>query len=139
MKLDWKMTLWCSSIGLLISPLAHAQFCSLTNASLIGTYGYTASEAGAVSSSGSSGSSATSTGSATGTGSTATTTGTNTGTSGAISLTSNGYSNTELGQLLSGIGSGNQFTAAGAFTFDGAGNINAIASPANNSLACWNL
>ena len=48
MKLDWKTTLWLTSLSVLISPLAQAQFCPLTNASVNGAYGYVASEAGAV-------------------------------------------------------------------------------------------
>ena len=48
MKIDLKRTLWLSSLCVLIGPMVQAQFCGLTNASLNGSYGYVASEAGAV-------------------------------------------------------------------------------------------
>ena len=87
MKIDLKRTLWLSSLCVLIGPMAQAQFCGLTNASLNGSYGYVASEAGAV---------------------VATTSGT--GTTGATATTTpNTYSDTEIGKLLGGIAAGNQF------------------------------
>ncbi len=105
MKLDWKTALWLCSLSVLISPLAQAQYCTLTNASLKGAYGYVASEAGAVVTT-------TSTTGATGTGTTTST-----------------YSNTGIGQLLNGISAGNQFALGGVWAFDGAGSINATSTP----------
>src|ERR1700689_4818995 len=105
MKLDWKTTLWLTSLSVLISPLAQAQFCTLTNASVNGAYGYVASEAGAVVTT-------TSTTSTTGTGTTTST-----------------YSNTAIGQLLNGISAGNQFALGGVLVFDGVGNITATSTP----------
>src|ERR1700689_78208 len=98
MKLDWKTTLWLTSLSVLISPLAQAQFCTLTNASVNGSYGYVASEAGAV---------------------VTTTSTTSTGT------TTSTYSNTAIGQLLNGISAGNQFALGRVWVFDGVGSINA--------------
>jgi len=95
MKLDWKWTTWLSSLIVLISPLAQAQYCTLTSASLKGSYGYVASEAGAV---------------------VTTTSTTSTGTSTST------YSSTGIGQLLNGISAGNQFALSGVWVFDGAGN-----------------
>jgi hypothetical protein len=110
MKIDWKLTLCGSLLGVLMSPLAQAQFCGLTNMSLSGAYGYVASEAGTVvvASSG------------TGTTGTAGTTGT---------TAPNTFSSTALGQLLGGIAAGNQFALGGVLTFDGAGNVNATSAP----------
>jgi hypothetical protein len=107
MKIDWKFTLCGSLLGVLMSPLAQAQFCGLTNMSLSGAYGYVASEAGTVV--------ATSSG---------------TGTTGTTGTTSpNTFSSTALGQLLGGIAAGNQFALGGVLTFDGAGNVNATSAP----------
>ena len=103
MKLDWKKTLWLASLSVLISPLAHAQYCTLTNASVKGAYGYVASQAGAV-----------------------VTTTSGTGTTGT---TTSPYSNTALGQLLNGISAGNQFALGGVLVFDGVGSINATSTP----------
>src|SRR5580698_7020262 len=111
MKLDWKRALWLSSLSILIGPLAQAQFCSLTNASLNGSYGYVASEAGNVVTTGT-----------TGTGTTGTT-----GTTG--STTTNTFSATDIGQLLGGISAGNQLALGGVWTLDGFGNINATSAP----------
>lgn len=102
MKIDWKRTLWLSSLSVLISPLVQAQYCTLTNASLKGAYGYVAGEAGAV----------VTTTSTTGTGTTTST-----------------YSNTGIGQLLNGISAGNQFALGGVWVFDGVGSINATSTP----------
>jgi hypothetical protein len=110
MKIDWKLTLCGSLLGVLMSPLAQAQFCGLTNMSLNGAYGYVASEAGTVV--------ATSPG--TGTTGTTSTTGT---------AAPNTFSSTALGQLLGGISAGNQFALGGVLTFDGAGNVNATSAP----------
>ncbi len=105
MKINWKRTLWLSSLSVLISPLVQAQYCTLTNASVKGAYGYVASEAGAVVTT-------TSTTGATGTGATTST-----------------YSNTGIGQLLNGISAGNQFALGGVWVFDGVGSINATSTP----------
>lgn len=55
MKLDWKTTLCLSGFSLLFVPLAQAQLCLVTNASLTGSYGYVASQAGTVATSTSTG------------------------------------------------------------------------------------
>jgi hypothetical protein len=112
MKLDWKIALGFCSLSVLISPLAQAQFCGLTNASLSGAYGYVASEAGAVVTP------TTTTSGTTGTGST--------GTGSTTTLT---FSDSATGQLLGGIAAGNQFALGGVWTFDGAGNVNATSTP----------
>ena len=78
MKLDWKTTLCLSGLTLFFVPLAQAQLCTVTNASLSGPYGYVASQAGTVP---------------------ATTTTTGTGTSGTTTTgasTTSSYSNTTL-------------------------------------------
>jgi hypothetical protein len=106
MKLNWKTTLCLSTFGFLFSPLAQAQFCSLTNASLSGAYGYVASEPGA----------------------SATTTGT-TGTGTTTGTTAGGYSNTGIGQLLGGVAGGNQFALSGVWVFDGQGNVATTSMP----------
>jgi hypothetical protein len=120
MKIDWKLALYISSLSVLISPLAQAQFCGLTNASLNGSYGYVASEAGTVVTSGTG---------TTGTGSTGTT---GTGTTGTAAT--NSYSTTDLGQLLGGIAAGNQLALGGVLTFDGAGNVNGTSTPGGTAM-----
>ncbi len=114
MKIDWKLTLYISSLSVLMSPLAQAQFCGLTNASLNGSYGYVASEAGTV---------------VTATSGTGTT---GTGTTGMTAP--NSYSTTNLGQLLGGIAAGNQLALGGVLTFDGAGNVNAASTPGTTAI-----
>src|ERR1700685_3236704 len=106
MKMDCKTTLCLAALGLL-SPLAQGQFCTLTNSSLTGSYGYVANEAGAV----------------------VTTTGTTTGTTTTGSSSTSSYSTTNLGGLLGGISAGNQLALSGVLVFDGAGNISAASSP----------
>jgi hypothetical protein len=101
MKIDWKLTLCLTSLNVLMSPLAQAQFCGLTNASLTGAYGYVASEAGTVATP-------------------PPETGTATGTTAPDS-----YSTTNLGELLGGIAAGNQLALGGVLTLDGAGDVNA--------------
>src|ERR1700722_19959992 len=100
MKPNWKITLWLSSIGVLISPLAQAQFCGLTIASLNGSYGYVASQAGTVPTPVPAGTPATTT-----------------------------YSSTAIGDLLSGISAGHQLALSGVWKFDGVGNVNATSAP----------
>ena len=100
MKSKLMMAICLSSFSLVVSPLAQAQFCGVSNASLTGSYGYVASEAGTV-----------------------TTTGTTTTSTGAST-----YSSTNIGQLLGGIAAGNQFAFSGVLTFDGAGNVTASSS-----------
>jgi len=117
MKSTWMMTLYLSSFGLLFSTLVRAQVCELTNASLISSYGFVASEGGTV----------VTTTSTTGTG---TTGATSTGTTGTSS-----YSNTQIGQLLGGISAGNQFADSGVLAFDGAGDVFATAAPASAAVA----
>jgi hypothetical protein len=126
MKSMWMMRLGLSTFGLLFSQLAQAQFCGLTNASLHGTYGYVASEAGtlAATTSGTGTTGTTGTSGTSGTGTTGTSS-TGTGTTGS---TTNGYSNTDVGQLLNGITSGNLFGYSGVLVFDGAGSVYATSS-----------
>jgi hypothetical protein len=104
MKSRWLTMLSFGCFSLLGVPLAQAQVCLLSNASLSGSYGFVASEAGAIP---------------------ATTGTTTTGTTTA----SSGYSTTEIGSLLGAIAAGNQFSLSGILTFDGAGNIGATSSP----------
>jgi hypothetical protein len=103
MKLRWLTMLSFGCFSLLAVPLAQAQVCLLSNATLSGSYGFVASEAGAIPA----------------------TTGTTT--------TSSGYSTTEIGSLLGAIAAGNQFSLSGILTFDGAGNISATSSPAGGT------
>src|SRR5665213_466647 len=130
MKIDWKLTLYISSLSVLISPLAQAQFCGLTNASLNGSYGYVASEAGTVVTSGT-GTTGTGT---TGTGTTGTSTTGTTGTGTTGTAATDSYSTTDLGQLLGGIAAGNQLALGGVLTFDGAGNVNATSTPGGTAM-----
>jgi hypothetical protein len=116
MKIDCKTTLCLAALGLL-SPLARAQFCNLTNSSLTGAYGYVANEAGAVVTT--TGTSSTTSTGTTGTGTTTTTT----------TTTSSGYSSTNLGALLGGISASNQLALSGVLVFDGAGNVSAASTP----------
>ena len=109
-----KVTVMLSSFGL--CQMAQAQFCALTNASLKGSYGYSASESG------------TPPATTTGTGTTGTT-----GTTGGT--TPNTYSTTEIGILLNGITTGSQFAVAGVMAFDGQGNISAISAPTGTAVA----
>jgi len=104
MKSRWLTMLSFGCFSLLTVPLAQAQVCLLSNATLSGSYGFVASEAGAI---------PTTTGT--------TTTGTTTA--------SSGYSSTEIGSLLGAIAAGNQFSLSGILAFDGAGNISATSSP----------
>src|ERR1700678_2596013 len=121
MKSTWMITLCLTPLGLFSSSLAQAQFCSVTNATLAGPYGYAASQGGTV---------ATTT-STTGTTGTTTTTGT-TGT--GTSTTPNTYSGTNIGQLLGGISAGNQFAFSGVWNFDGSGNITATSEPVGTTI-----
>jgi len=111
MKMNCKTTLCLAVLGLL-SPLARAQFCTLTNASLTGSYGYVANEAGAVVTT-------------TGTGSTTT----GTGTTGTTTTGANSFSTTNIGQLLGGISAANEIALSGVLIFDGAGNVAAASTP----------
>jgi hypothetical protein len=94
--------------SLLAAPMARAQVCLLSNASLSGSYGFVASEAGAI----------------------ATPPGT---TAPGATAAPTGYSSTEIGSLLGAIAAGNQFSLSGILTFDGAGNIGATSSPAGGT------
>src|SRR5580704_5970424 len=125
MKSKLIMAICLSSASLMVSPLARAQFCGLSNASLTGSYGYVASEAGTV------------TTTTSGTGTTGTTTTGTTGTTGTTTTSTgaNTYSNTNIGQLLGGIAAGNQFAFSGVLTFDGAGNITSSAAPTGTAVA----
>ena len=151
MKCYWTRTLVASCLGVLGSCWASAQVCAVTNANINGPYGFVATQPGPVpatstgtstsgstgttGSTGSTGTTGTSgsTGSAGTTGATGTTSGT--GTSGSTGTSSTGtYSNTSLGQLLSGISGGTQLALSGILTFDGAGNVLASSTPGGNVL-----
>lgn len=114
MKINWKLALCLSSAGVVFAPLAQAQFCMLTNSSLSGSYGYTASQSGTPLPAAST---STSTSSST------------TTDNGGVSTSANGYSTTAIGQLLGGISGGTQFAQSGVWSFDGAGNISATSTP----------
>jgi hypothetical protein len=126
MRFDWKTTLCLSGFSLLFSPLAQAQFCQLTNASLTGSYGYVASESGTVPTTATGTTGTTATGTTT-TGTTTTGTTGTTGTPGATTTTT--YSNTGVGNLLGGIAAGDLFAYSGVWVFDGSGDIFATAMP----------
>jgi len=114
MKIDWKLTLYLSSLSVLMSPLAQAQFCGLTNGNLSGTYGYVASEAGTV---------------------VVPASGTDaTGSGTAATIATNTFSTSNLGQLLGGIAAGNQLALGGVLMFDGAGDISAAATSGGSAV-----
>jgi hypothetical protein len=94
------------------ASICLAQTCQIPGVAVGGFYAYSALGTGAP------GSLASTTGTGTGTG----TTGTGTGTTGTG--TTSAFSNTEVGQLLSGIASpGSAFASVGTLYFDGVGNI----------------
>jgi hypothetical protein len=127
MKSTWIMTLCFSSFGLLVSQIARAQVCEVTDANVTGSYGFIASEGGTVATTSSTGTTTTTTGT---TGTTGTGT---TGAGGSAPTTS--YSNTQIGLLLGGIAAGDQFAYSGVLTFDGSGNIFATSAPTGTAVA----
>jgi hypothetical protein len=102
MKRRWITMLYLSAFGLLPIQLAQAQVCLVSNSNLAGTYGFVASESGTIPAT--------------------------TGTTTTTGTSSSGYSNTEVGSLLSGVAAGNQFGLSGILILDGAGNVDAAAS-----------
>lgn len=102
---------WMSKLGLLGAclgaSLASAQVCQLSNSSLFGPFGFAANQfLGAPFN-------------PPGTGTTTTTT--------------NPFSNTSLGSLISGVNSNGQFATTGVLFFDGAGQVSAMATPTSST------